>query len=88
MFPRFFLSFRCCHLLFSMVSQVRWNPCDEHVLASVSHDGSLKILDIRAPGMATQVVRLHSVEHMRTWTRDSNFETLLMLYTSLHSNRD
>mmetsp|Transcript_29032 Transcript_29032/g.83889 ORF Transcript_29032/g.83889 Transcript_29032/m.83889 type:complete len:266 (-) Transcript_29032:2446-3243(-) len=41
-----------------MVPQARWNPYEPHWIASVSHDGCLKILDTRATKLPLQTVSL------------------------------
>mmetsp|Transcript_59355 Transcript_59355/g.158966 ORF Transcript_59355/g.158966 Transcript_59355/m.158966 type:complete len:429 (-) Transcript_59355:188-1474(-) len=39
-----------------MVGQAVWCPWDANMIASVSHDGSLKLLDVRSPSMALQTI--------------------------------
>lgn len=51
--------FIACMICFcySLISQVKWNPDDANVLVSVSHDGNIKIIDLRSPRFALQTVR-------------------------------
>jgi WD40 repeat protein len=62
---RYFFSIDFIHTLFFFffscvyertIPQIRWNPYDSNTVASVSHDGSLKIIDLRYNLFARQTV--------------------------------